>query len=60
MLDKYEKAGDGANYLMNHSGVIYLMGRDGRFVTQFTQGTPPEEIAEAIRARLDQGAAQSS
>ncbi len=56
----YEKAGDGADYLMNHSGIIYLMDRDGRFVTHFTQDTPAEEIAEAIRTLFDQGSVQSS
>lgn len=35
-------------YLMNHSGYVYLMGPDGEFVTMFTGGTDPANIAEAL------------
>ncbi|MGH7186875.1 MAG: SCO family protein [Pseudomonadota bacterium] len=56
----YEKAGEGTSYLMNHSGIVYLMDRDGRFVRHFTHGAQPEEIAEAIRAQLRRDPAQSS
>jgi protein SCO1 len=47
----FEKAGEGRDYLMNHSGIIYLMDRDGSFITHFPQGTPAEDIADKIRAR---------
>lgn len=39
-------------YLVDHSTLIYLMGRDGKFLTQFTHQTPPERMAAAIRRYL--------
>lgn len=56
----YEKAGEGPDYLMNHSGIIYLMDRDGRFLTHFPQGTPPEEMAEKIRSQMSETRNQNS
>ncbi len=37
------EAGD--DYLMDHTSLIYFMGPDGSYVTHFTFGTPPDEIA---------------
>lgn len=48
----YSKAGDAPgteNYLMDHSNIIYLMGRDGEFLTHFGFGAQPEEIAGELR-----------
>ena len=39
-------------YLMDHSSFTYLMGPDGEFVAMFRYGTPPEEMAEAIRQAM--------
>lgn len=40
------------NYTVDHSGILYLMGRDGKFLTHFTHETPPERVVAAIRSRL--------
>ncbi|MBI3452599.1 MAG: SCO family protein, partial [Rhodospirillales bacterium] len=40
------------NYLVDHSAMIYLMGRDGKFLTHFTHETPPERVAATIRRYL--------
>ena len=40
---------DGSNYTVDHSGFIYLMGRDGQYLGFFPPGTPPDRIAEVIR-----------
>ena len=40
-----EKGGD---YSMDHSSIIYLMNKQGRFVSVFTQETTPDEIASAL------------
>jgi protein SCO1/2 len=51
----YKVHGDPAtnpNYPVDHSGFIYLMGRDGKFITHFTHDTPPERMADAIRRHL--------
>lgn len=45
-------AAAGPDYLVDHSGFLYLMGRDGQFLTHFTHETPPEKMAEAIRRHL--------
>ena len=43
---------DGAPYLMDHSSVIYLLDRHGRFVTHFTDQSKAETIAEAVKRQL--------
>lgn len=51
----YKVHGDPAtnpNYAVDHSGFIYLMGRDGKFLTHFTHDTPPDKMADAIRKHL--------
>ncbi len=40
------------NYTVDHSAILYLMGRDGRFLTHFTHETPPERVVETIRKYL--------
>jgi protein SCO1/2 len=42
----------GGNYAMDHSGVIYLMGPDGKFVTYYEDQIGPEAIADDLRKRL--------
>ncbi|HWA04816.1 MAG TPA: SCO family protein [Rhizomicrobium sp.] len=42
----------GGNYTMDHSGVIYLMGPDGRFVTYYEAETGPAAIAQDLRNRI--------
>jgi protein SCO1/2 len=51
----YKVHGDPAtdpNYPVDHSGFIYLMGRDGKFITHFTHETPADRMAETIRKAL--------
>ena len=40
------------DYLMDHSSIVYLMGRDGRFLTHFSLGTTPEDMAKSIHKFL--------
>jgi protein SCO1/2 len=42
----------GGNYTMDHSGVIYLMGPDGRFLTYYESESGPDAIADDLRKRL--------
>ncbi|HEX4295081.1 MAG TPA: SCO family protein [Rhizomicrobium sp.] len=42
----------GGNYAMDHSGVIYLMGPDGRFVTYYEDETGPDKLAADLEKRL--------
>ena len=39
---------DGAPYLMDHSSIVYLLDRNGRFVTHFTHEAKAETIATAV------------
>ncbi len=50
----YAKApgADGSPYLMDHTSLIYLMGRDGHFLKHFTPNGKAEDIAAAIRAAI--------
>ena len=48
----YKLAADHAanpNYLVDHSAILYLMDKDGRFLTHFTHETPPDKVVAAIR-----------
>ena len=39
-------------YAMDHSGVIYLMGPDGRFITYYEETIGPDGLAADLRRRL--------
>ena len=39
---------DGGPYLMDHSSIVYLLDRNGRFVTHFTHEAKAETIATAV------------
>lgn len=39
-------------YMMNHSMLIYLMDKEGKYVTHFEHNADPHKIAESIRKRL--------
>ena len=43
---------DPGGYLVDHSSIAYLIGRDGDFVTHFSHGTTPEDMARRIRDHL--------
>jgi len=39
---------EASEYLMDHSTFVYLMGPDGAYLTHFTHGSTPEEMAETL------------
>ena len=43
---------DGAPYLMDHSSIVYLLDRNGRFVTHFTHEAKAEAIAAGVQRFL--------
>lgn len=52
----YERVTDpssNAAYTMDHSSIVYLMGKDGGFITHFGPGTRPEKMAETIREAIN-------
>jgi protein SCO1 len=42
----------GDDYSMDHSAVVYLMDKEGRFVAPFNLKLPPAETADALRKYL--------
>jgi len=52
----YAKSGenkdDPEDYLMDHSAITYLIGRNGEFLTHFSHGTDAETLAKRIREYL--------
>jgi cytochrome oxidase Cu insertion factor (SCO1/SenC/PrrC family) len=48
---KHEDA-TSSDYSIDHTGFIYLIGQDGRYLDFLPPGVSPDEIAEAIRTRL--------
>jgi protein SCO1/2 len=43
---------DGGPYLMDHSSIVYLLDRSGRFVTHFTHEAKAEAIAAGVKRLL--------
>ncbi|MEO9899687.1 SCO family protein [Nisaea sp.] len=45
----------GDDYLVDHSTLTYLMGKDGRFVTMFPRGTTAEKMSETLQKYIRSG-----
>ena len=43
---------DGGGYTMDHTAIVYLMGKDGRFVMPFNMKRRPAEAAEDLKRYL--------
>ena len=43
-----EHKDDAFDYLMDHSGITYLMGPDGKFISHFSHGLEPDLLAKRI------------
>jgi len=46
------KTGDGANYGVDHSSVIYLMGKDGHFIRHFDSNASNQDITDGLKKAL--------
>ena len=40
------------NYLVDHSAILYVIGRDGKYLAHFTHETPPERVVALLRRYL--------
>ncbi len=48
------KADDSAaDYLMDHSSIVFLMNPRGDYVTHFTHATPPEKIVSLLQDKVE-------
>lgn len=50
----YRRAGEGDDYLMDHSSIVYLMNSEGRFVDIFTDGFDPSMAAQRLQDFLEE------
>lgn len=50
----YRRAGEGDDYLMDHSSIVYLMNSEGRFVDIFTDGFDPAMAAQRLQDFLEE------
>jgi cytochrome oxidase Cu insertion factor (SCO1/SenC/PrrC family) len=46
-------AARGGDYAVDHTGFIYLLGKDGRYLGFLPPASPPEQIVEAVRLQLE-------
>ena len=44
---------DDKDYLVDHTGYVYLIGRDGAFLTMFRGGSDPKKMAQTIASYID-------
>ncbi|MFZ1110435.1 MAG: SCO family protein [Rhodomicrobium sp.] len=53
----FRKAGDeaGDSYTVDHSAFVYLMDREGRYLTHFSFNTEPKVMVDAIRKQIAAG-----
>jgi protein SCO1/2 len=47
-----EKGADPDDYLMDHSSIAYLMGKDGKYLVHFSYGTSAKDMAAKIKSFL--------
>lgn len=47
-----EKGAEPDDYLMNHSSITYLMGKEGKYLTHFSHGTSAKDLAAKIKSFL--------
>lgn len=43
--------GDAENYMVNHSSFVYLMGKDGAYITHFAYDAPEETILKTLEQK---------
>ena len=47
-----EEGAKPGDYSIDHSALVYLMGKDGEYLTHFAYGTPAAKMAETLRRYL--------
>ncbi|MDP2878043.1 MAG: SCO family protein [Sulfuricella sp.] len=49
----WEPGAEKDKYSVDHSAGLYLLGPDGSFLKKFAYATPPQEVADRIRALME-------
>ena len=48
----YKKVGEGADYSMDHTALLYLMGPDGNYLAPFSPDATADDIVKDLRQRF--------
>ncbi len=48
----YKKVGEGADYSMDHTALVYLMGPDGNYLAHFSNEATADDIVKDLRQRF--------
>ncbi|MFO1243281.1 MAG: SCO family protein [Rickettsiales bacterium] len=48
----HSDAGHDSSYMVNHTGLVYLMDRNGKYLDHFSQDTTPQQFAEKLNSVL--------
>jgi protein SCO1/2 len=48
----YKKVGQGADYSMDHTALLYLMGPDGNYLAHFSPDATADDIAKDLHQRI--------
>jgi protein SCO1/2 len=49
---KFQQDKTSSDYGIDHSALVYLMGKNGEYITHFAYGTPASQITETLRRYL--------
>jgi protein SCO1/2 len=49
---KFQEDPSKPDYSIDHSALVYFMGKDGEYITHFPYGTPAAKMTEALRSYL--------
>ena len=49
VYSKFQEDKASSDYSIDHSALVYLMGKDGEYITHFAYGTPASQMTEALR-----------
>ncbi|PCJ57700.1 MAG: SCO family protein [Rhodospirillaceae bacterium] len=49
----YAKAGEDADYLVDHSAIVFFMGPDGKYLAHFRHSDSAETMAKGMSNRID-------
>jgi protein SCO1 len=49
VYSKFQEDPASRDYSIDHSALVYLMGKDGEYLTHFSYGTPPDKMTEELK-----------
>jgi protein SCO1/2 len=52
VYSKFQQDNSSSDYSIDHSAFVYLMGKDGEYITHFAYGTPASQMTETLRRYL--------